>query len=247
MEYYFNKENYVMAIEMGMKILRKRSILRQLDKESTKRICVKLDNPMTALVEKEIVAANREWNAFKTFFFINRSNPGGIDSIFERVRFFLGQNFLEELNSWKHYNEFVQNRKPYIAQTGYLENDFNPPDGLLDNFNYLGGFALDSRLRSIGINLGSKKPVAAIRLRRGTKETRVKPENLSLWISDDNKLYRRYTAKITFSNEARAMTLDHLDIVCQFLKIHCTFNDDKYTFAENFKTMLEIYGPPAFN
>ena len=244
LEYYFNNKYYDMAIDSGIKIIRKGTILGKLDNESMNRICLKLDDLMAILVERQIAFAKNQWNQFRTFFAYDKTNLGGIDSLFDKIRFFLGTKLLNEFPAWKRYLEYCESRKPYIALIGFSDNDLNPAHGILTNFNYTGGFALDYNFRSIGANLLSRKPVVAIRLRRWNQETRVKPENLSIWISDDNKVFRRYIGQITFSNEARAMTLDHLLIVCQFIKIHCDFRDEKSTFAENFRNILSIYGPP---
>jgi hypothetical protein len=116
----------------------------------------------------------------------------------------------------------------------------------LDKWVHL--IALDRNLRSIGVNFGSKRPVVGIRLRRSPRSIRVKPENLSLWISDNNQVYNQYTGRMSFSNETQALILDHLDFSCQYWKIHCDFKDYKYTFSwMDIETMIETYGPPDFS
>lgn len=246
MEHYFHNKYYDMAIDRGIQIIRKRAILRKSSNESMNRICEKWDNLMEVLVERHITFAKNQWNEFRTFFVYDEINFGGIETLFIRIRFIIGDYLVDAFHSWKNFNKFCNAKKPYVLQLGYIDNDLNPALGKLTNFNYSGGIALDYNLRSIGANLGSIKPIVAIRLRNIREETRVKPENLSLWISNDNKLYCKYSGKITFSNESRAMTLDHLDIVGQFLKIHCDYKDVKYTFEENFNNFLNIYGPPLF-
>jgi hypothetical protein len=242
MEYYFNRKNNKLAVEIGMKIVRKRSLTGPVDSEFKKAMGVKWRNAMTLLIEKEVTLVQEEWNSYRTFFNINSE----ITSRFERIRTFLAPSLPEGLNIARRYYKLVASMNPYSFEVGFLENDVNPEFGAL-GFNCSGGVALDCNLRSIGGNLGIKKSVAAIRLQRGVDETRVRPENLSVWISDDNKVYRRYTGSVSFSNETRATLLDHLDFSCQFLKIHCDFKDDKYTLAEDFKRILEIYGPPDFD
>jgi hypothetical protein len=47
--------------------------------------------------------------------------------------------------------------------------------------------------------------------------------------------------------EPKPLLLDHPDFSCQYLKIHCDFKGDKYTFAEDFESIIKIYGPPDFS
>jgi hypothetical protein len=244
MQYYLNRKDFAMATETGTKIIRKRSFSREYDRGSLKRICQQWDNVMTPLVEKEIAAVHKSWNSSRGLFVLNRSIFVEIPSKFERIRIYLAPGLLEELNAWKRYHRFLQNTK-YTIDVGFVDNDVKPETGQLI-FSNSGGFALDYNFRSIGANLGNKKRVLGIRLRRWAEETRVRSENLSLWISEDNKLYSRYVGRVTFSNEKKATLLDHLDFTCQYLKVHCDFKDDKYTLAENYKDILEIYGPPDF-
>jgi len=210
------------------------------------RICVNWDDRMAVLVERQTALAKNQWDEFRTFFAYDKNNFGGLDTLFDKLRFSIGTKLLDEFRAWKQFTEYCESRKPYTTRMGYSDNDLDPAQGVLSNFNYKGSIALDYNLRSVGTDLESIKPIVAIRLRRTTEETRVKPENLSLWISNDNKLYRRYSGKITFSNESRAITLDHLDIIGQFIKIHCDFQNDKYTFVEDFNKIVDIYGPPRF-
>jgi hypothetical protein len=150
------------------------------------------------------------------------------------------------LKAIQKYNRLISAVVPYSAETGVVHNDINLECGSVI-FGDTGGVALDYNANSIGANLGCRKSVITIRLRNRAEKTRVRPENLSLWISDNNKLYRRYGGKIKFSKEIKAITLDHLDFTCQYLKIHCDLNDARFTFSEDCKNILEIYGPPNFD
>jgi hypothetical protein len=244
MEYYFNNKYYDMAVEKGRKIVRKRTILRTFGCESTNKLYIKWDSLMTAIVERQIAFATNQWNEHRTFFAYDNNLFGGIDTLFDNLRFSFGSELINEFSAWKRYKEYCETRKPYTTHIGFLDNDLDPAHGILTNFNYVGGFALDANFRSIGANLVCKKSVIAMRLRRWNQETRVKPKNLSIWISDDNKTFRRYAGQIRFSEEPRAITLDHLDIIGQFIKIHCDFRDNEFTFAEKLNNVLSIYGPP---
>lgn len=247
--YHCDKENYAMATDIEMKIIRKKTLSSHFDRNAIIRIFEKSDKPFYLFIEKELSIAQKEWYNSMTFFRAYRNlvnEMGVITSRFEKYRVILGPTLIESLNSWKLYNNYFKNIK-YSIEAGYLDNDTNPETSPLINFGYSGGFALDCNLRSIGAKLGSKKQIVAIRLRTWGEKTRIKPENLSLWISDDNKLYQRYTGKITFSSEIHAITLDHLNFTCKYLKIHCNLENDKYTFAEDFKKIIETYGPPDFS
>ena len=245
LKYYLTNDNYSMAVDLQLKLTRKNLILGDFNTEPNTVFSGELDYLMEEIVERYISYEKKQWDESKTFFIFDGLRYfQEIDTLFDRIRIIIGKNLVDEFHSWTKFHEFYNSKKPYAPRLGFLDNDLNPAFGTLDNFSYSGGFALDYRLRSIGANLASKKPVVAIRLRRWNQETRVKPENLSIWISDDNKIFRRYSGRITFSNESRAMTLDHLDIVGQFIKVHCDYRDEKFTFAENFNNLLEIYGPP---
>lgn len=246
MEYFSINDNFFMATDMGIKILRKRTILRELNSKTETKFINRLDSSFASFLEENTDLLNKEWNASKVFVGFSRDNLNRINSLYDKMSYFRDPNILEEFISVKHYNLFVQSQKPYIAQTGYLENDLDPFIGRLSNFGYSGGFAIDYRLRSIGANLGSKKPVIAIRLRSGIEKTRVRPENLSLWTSNDNRLYLKHTGNILFFYDSQGITLNLLEITTQYLKIHCNWKDDKYTFANNLNSILSIYGPPYF-
>jgi hypothetical protein len=243
--YYLTNDNYSIAVELRLKLTRKNIVLGDFNTESNTVFFREIDFLMEEIVERYISYEKKHWDESKTFFIFDGLRYfQEIDTLFDRSRIIIGNHLVDEFYSLTKFHEYYNSKKPYPTQLGFLDNDFNPALGILENFNYSGGFALDCRLRSIGANLASKKPVVAIRLRRWNKETRVKPENLSIWISDDNKVFRKYSGKITFSNESRAMTIDHLDIVGQFIKIHCDYKDERFTFAEYFNNILEIYGPP---
>jgi hypothetical protein len=188
----------------------------------------------------------KDWINLRSFFIVRQSILDEIIPRIDRIQSILGPDLLRELNGFSRWNRLISTIAPYSAERAFLENDFNPESGFL-SFGYSGGVALDYNLRSIGANLGNKKLIVAICLRRWADQTRVKPENLSLWTSDDNRVYSRYIGQITFSNKARAMFLDHLDITCQYLKVHCDFKDDKYTYAEDLKSLIEVHGPTVFN
>ena len=246
MEYYLSKGDYTRAIKIGTKIVNKRKAMGALTEEFTKKGLEQIEIAYAQKISQEIVLAQNEWLSSRSFFKTYHVVLNWIIPLLENYQSLSGRILHEESNLWNQTYKLLSSIKPYAAETGYLNNDLNPESGVL-TFGYSGGWALDANLRSIGANLGSKKSVAAIRLRRYEVETRVKSENLSLWISDDNKFYRRYDGEISFSNEGRAMLLDHLNFSCQYLKIHCDFKDDKYTFAEDFKKIIEIYGPPDFD
>ncbi|MGA2462844.1 MAG: hypothetical protein ABSH06_00630 [Thermodesulfobacteriota bacterium] len=247
MEYYLIKENYKSAIKMGNKIINKRKVTGALNEEFTKKRVQQIEIAYAQKIQKEIVLAQNEWLSSRNLFKTHQIIFNSIIPLSENYRSLSGPILHKESNLWNQTHRLVASTKPYPAETGYLDNDLNPEPGALIFGYSAGGWALDYNLRSIGANLGSKKSVAAIRLRRWGEETRVRSENLSLWISDDNKLYRRYDGKISFPNEGFAMLLDHLDFSCQYLKIHCDFKDDRYTFAEDFKKIIETYGPPDFS
>lgn len=199
---------------------------------------------MTLLIKRELAIGRKEWDNSRSFFGINQIHLMGLVLRFERIRALVGPGWIEDMNAWKILKNFISIMMPYSIDPGFKDNDTDIERGSL-NFNCgEGGIALDYNLRSIGANLRYKKPVIAIRLNHLLRGTRVTPENLSLWISDDNKLYRRYDGKARFSKETNTIIIDQLDFTCQYLKIHCDFNDESFTFSEDCKKILEVYGPP---
>jgi hypothetical protein len=250
MEYCLDKKNYENAEEFGMKIMRKQALSKQFDKESMKRIFETWDHTMTSLIERKLAVVQKEWNISRSYFainsLINLTILSEMGFRFDRIRILVESNSLERSNSWERYNKLKANIFPYSARIGLVEKDVNPESGSLE-FGCSGGIALDYNFRSVGASLEQKRPVVAIRLRRWSEETKVKLENLSIWISDDNKFYRKYTGKITFSNDIRVTTFDNLDFSCQYLKVHFDLDNEKYTLGEDFKNILEIYGPPDFS
>ena len=137
-----------MATNTGFKILRKRNIVYYSDK-SESYFLNKLNISFDSFLEKNIDLFNKEWNISRSFYDFNQENLGKMHSIYEGMRYFFNLNTLEELSSVQRYNLFVQSLKPYLAQTGYLQNDNDPSIGRLSNFDYLGEFAFDYRLRSL--------------------------------------------------------------------------------------------------
>jgi hypothetical protein len=219
LDYHLYLGYYDMAVDGLIRMTRKGIVLSN---ESKIRICANGEDRTAVLVEEQTTFARKQWNESRTFFAYDENNFGKLFAVFDKIR----------------------SIEPYNIRLGFIDNDLNPAHGVLSNFDYIGGIALDYNLRSIGADLKIVKPIVAMRLLKTTKETRVKPENLSLWISNDNRLYRRYSGRISYFTESKAMTLDHLDIVGQFVKIHCDINDDKYTFGVPFNNILNIYGPP---
>jgi len=245
LEYYLNEEDYQSAMEVARKMIVKRKAINSLNENLIHRISTLLETAYIKNTEHAIKCARERWETSKRFFDVIQIANEKIILPFKDYDVLSGHILLKDTNLWKQLEKLILSLKSYTFITGFSDNDVSPESGPL-TFGHTGSVALDCRLRSIGANLGEKKPVAGIRLRRWQKETRVKPDNLSLWISDDNKSYRRYAGQIHFSTEDRAITIDRLDITCRFLKVHCDFKDDQYTFAENFKNILEIFGPPAF-
>ena len=193
MEYYLNTEDYTSAIEMGTKIINKRKVTGSLNKEFIKRMGESIEIAYTQKIVQEMAFAQKEWENSRNFFKTNQIILDRIIPFLENQRTLLEPFLQKESNIWNQTYKLLSSMKPYAAETGYLENDFKPESGAL-TFGYSGGWALDYNLRSIGANLGSKKSVVAIRLRRVAEKTRVKPDNLSIWISNDSKLPRSRAA-----------------------------------------------------
>ena len=247
LQYRLSKGSYVAAEEESIKVMRKRHLLGKLDNEFVKRALDLWNISMMGMMDNEIANHKKLWDGSKSFFIFQRGFLGTeLAPRFQRIRMLVQPNLIEESTPWKRYQRLASSIKPYSAEVGFAEHDTHPEFQPL-SFGQSGGVALDYNLRSIGVNLGMKKPVVAVRLRHWANTTRVRTENLGLWLSDDNKFYRKYNGKIEFSNEAQSITLDRLEVSCQYLKISCNIKDDQYTLAEDFKNILEIHGPPDFS
>jgi hypothetical protein len=148
------------------------------------------------------------------------------------------QNILEAYNSLR-LNEIAFDR------AGYVESDFYPEKGPID-FSGFGGFALDAHNRSVGVDLGEVKKVAALRLYTYAGKYRIGSANLSLWFSNDNKAFFKYQRKLSIYFGSNSILIDQVDIDSRYLKVNCNFKDANYTFAEDLRRILKVYGPPIF-
>ena len=133
----------------------------------------------------------------------------------------------------------------FTYKVGYVAGDYDPGKGPF-NFSATGGFALDKNNHSLGADLGEAKRVVALRLNSQDEKYRIKPENLSLWYSNDNKIFYKYWGGLKIYLEIKSIFIDQIVLNHRYLKINCNLNDNNYTFAENFNTMLKIYGSLYF-
>lgn len=133
-----------------------------------------------------------------------------------------------------------------ISKIGYVEGDHDPSKGQI-TFSCNGGFALDKNERSIGCDLGEEKKVSALRLNSSTPKYRIESNNLSVWISNDNKSYCNNKGNLFFYFYDHSILIDKLDIFARYIKIHCNLKEGNYTFSENFNNILTAYAPPRFN
>lgn len=241
-QHELGKKDYIAAEEASAGLLRKRRVSESLNRPSANRILASWNRSIEGMIDD----IQKDWINSRSFFIVRQRILDEIAPRIDRIQSILDTDLLDELNGFRRWNRLLSSVAPYPAQRAFLENDINLESGFL-SFGYSGGVALDYNLRSIGANLGSRKPIVGICLRRWAEQTRVKPENLCLWTADDNRVYSRYIGQITFSNKPRAMFLDHLDIRCQYLKVHCDFKDDKFTYAEDLKSLIEVHGPPDFS
>ena len=131
------------------------------------------------------------------------------------------------------------------CKVGYVEEDYYPEKGSID-FTRSGGVALDLNNRSIGVDLGEVKSIVAIRLYSWAEKYRIKSSNLSLWTSNDNKVYYQYHGKSYTNLNSSNIILDGLDINNRYVKVHCNLTDNHYTFVADLKSILTVFAPPQF-
>jgi hypothetical protein len=148
------------------------------------------------------------------------------------------KELLRSYNALTTYNNYT-----YIV--GHVEGDNRPDKGPID-FSGFGGFALDAHNRSVGVDLVAAKKVAAIRLNTYTNKYRIESANLSLWQSSDNKTFFKYQGKLNIYFGPKSILIDGVDINSRYLKVNCNFKDANYTFVEDLKAILRVYGPPIF-
>jgi dipeptidyl aminopeptidase/acylaminoacyl peptidase len=123
---------------------------------------------------------------------------------------------------------------------GYLDDDLDAAHGALSflPIGGTGGFGFDYRSRSAGLDLSAPLTVVEVELTndKGKVPSALGPENLTLWVSDDN---RTYTQVPQFACEKRVvgngevLILSGFEVTARFIKVHqnLTSTDPNTTFA----------------
>jgi len=111
MEYYFKNEYYGMAIDKGMEIIRKEAILRKFGNESANKVSRKWDDRMAVIVERQATLSKNQWKESRTFFAFDKINIDEIDTLFDKIRFIIGNNLVDEFHSWENYNKYFNSKK----------------------------------------------------------------------------------------------------------------------------------------
>ncbi len=194
-------------------------------------------------LDANLATLEKEWETSKSY--------KDYDAICFRLRFYFDplipylipqdkyqQSILRNYDSAKSTN-----RQSY--KVGYVEGDYYPEKGSI-GFTGGGGIALDYNNRSIGADLEEAKNIVALRLNSWTDKYRIVSSNLSLWLSNDNKIFFKYPGNLNIYFNAKSILIDELDINSRYIKINCNLRDKNYTFAEDFKSILTIFAPPQF-
>jgi len=79
------------------------------------------------------------------------------------------------------------------------------------------------------------------------RPTRIDKAHLELYFSNDNLHYTRYEGPWEFRNTLegglRTLILSGLDLTARFVKVHCTFDDDRWTFSNRPEKFVRVFSP----
>ena len=128
----------------------------------------------------------------------------------------------------------------------WVENDLNPATGVGKDYNDI-LFTFDAYNNSLIHNLDNKQKINSVTLLDGDDKARLNPESLTLWISDDNKIYTQIESfKLLQINEK--WYLYDFEAEAQYVKVHYThFDNEESSFIGFFGQMIhasyeEVFG-----
>ncbi|WP_158289268.1 exo-alpha-sialidase [Paenibacillus flagellatus] len=130
-------------------------------------------------------------------------------------------------------------------RTGFISGDANPTTGNLGQFGYAGAFALDYQSRSVGVDLGRKETVTSITLRDTDASSRLTAADLSVYVSDANAGDWTLVTGWTFQKANRAITIGGLSVDARYVKVHQSYADTGFTFANELRDMMTVRTVPV--
>jgi Bacterial surface proteins containing Ig-like domains len=138
-------------------------------------------------------------------------------------------------NDIKVFTSPVVTKIPTLS--GCCNSDTSPTSGALYNFGVAGGAALDYQSRSVGVDMGISRSVAKIEIWDSDTSTRIKREDYSILISEDNTSYTQ-TNYWTFTSSVIDNRTVHTfyftkGVLARYIKINTDLNDVDYTFVLN--------------
>lgn len=136
-----------------------------------------------------------------------------------------------------------------VLKGGYIEADTDPAIG---NLGWSGGaVALDYNHRSIGLYLGAKREVSSLVLTgaaqyaTGGTSTRLKPEDLGVWISDTNNSDWTQVTGWSGTKDGLTITLTGPTFTSSFVKITQPYGDKAFTYANTIPPLVTALPDPG--
>lgn len=130
------------------------------------------------------------------------------------------------------------------GNVSFLRNDLNPFTGAFENWTTNTDFTLDSDLVSIGYDLGFVQRINRVLLVDNDAVSRIKEENLSLYVSNDNFSYTKVT-DWSFVQVGNCYYIYNFDVNTRYVKIHSHFDSfEPYfdtSFQNNLKNIISAY------
>jgi hypothetical protein len=148
------------------------------------------------------------------------------------------ETILKIYNCMTTFNKYIQ------GKTGYIEGDYHPEFGAI-NFSVSGGVAFDTNGRSIGIDLGRPQDISALRLSGWAEKNRIRSDQLSIWLSDDNRSFSKYSVYFTSYIDNHSIFIDKVKIKHRYIKINCNLMAGSYTFSGDLMNIMDVFGPPS--
>ncbi len=116
-------------------------------------------------------------------------------------------------------------------------HDPDPYTGALRSTGVDVSIALDSDLNSVGLDMGSAVRLNHLILKNTDASHRLTKKDLSLYVSDDNRDYRK-VGDWDFLQMGDGLHLYNFDETARYFKVHCHFGDDAYTFTNLLPDMI---------
>ncbi|MFD0961440.1 DUF2341 domain-containing protein [Paenibacillus chungangensis] len=131
--------------------------------------------------------------------------------------------------------------QPYVdVVAGYIADDLSPATSNLTHLGYSGGFALDYKDRSIGVDLGRVETVLEVKLKDNDGSSRIEAGDLEVYVSDNNDGDWTQASGWTFDKTGGIITLSGMSVQARYVKVHQAYSDTAFSFVGELQDMMEV-------